>query len=68
MEDLLSSPIVSTILTVLGSLVVAGTIYIRLTPTQDDDAWLIKQENKPIIGQLLAALRKFSVIERKPKK
>lgn len=53
------------VLMILGSLVVAGQAYIAVTPSQDDDAWYAKIEAIPILGDLLKALAKFAVIQRK---
>lgn len=49
----------------LGTLVVLGTGYVKLSKTQKDDAWLAKQEAKPLIGGLLKAIRSFSLFIRK---
>jgi hypothetical protein len=55
-------------LTVLGSMVVLGTIYVKVTPTQDDDKWLMKIENHLIWGSLLRLLIRFSIFRRAEKK
>lgn len=52
----------------LGALCVMGTAYIKATPTQDDDQWLQKLEEKPVIGAILCFLTKFAPIERKEEK
>jgi hypothetical protein len=54
-------------LSALGSLVVLASAYIKLTPTQDDDKWLIKVENHPIYGLILRQFTRFSIFERKEK-
>lgn len=59
--------IVQYVLMGLGGLVVAGAAYIKATPTQDDDMWLQKLEEKPVIGQILKLLIQFSPLERKEK-
>lgn len=59
------SPIVPIVLSILGSLLVIGTVYVALTPSQADDAWLAKVEAYPVIGTLIQALIKCSVIQRK---
>lgn len=59
------SPIVSYVLMALGGLVVLGATYVKLTPTQDDDAWFAKLEAIPILGTLLQALVAFSPFQRK---
>jgi len=61
-----SLPIAKPVLIVLGSLCVAGTIYVAATPNKEDDAFLQKLESIPVLGWLLVALRKFSVIQPKP--
>lgn len=58
-------PIAGSILAVLGSAVVLGTIYIAATPSKDDDAWYGKLEATPVLGWVLVALKRFSVIARK---
>lgn len=57
--------IIKYILMGLGALVVMGYSYIKVTPNQDDDAWLQKLEGKPIIGFALKLLVKFSPVVRK---
>ena len=49
----------------LGTLVVLGTGYVKMSKTQKDDVWLAKQEAKPLIGGILKALRSFSLFIRK---
>lgn len=49
----------------LGALVVMGRAYIATTPNVDDDAWLQKLEQKPIVGWVLKLLVRFSPTERK---
>lgn len=56
--------VVQYILMALGALVVAGFSYVKVTPNQDDDAWLQKLEDKPVIGQILNFLIAFSPIDR----
>jgi hypothetical protein len=58
-------PIAHLVLVILGSLVVLATIYVKLTPSVDDDAMLAKIEAMPVIGSLLNGLMAFSVIQRK---
>jgi len=58
-------PVVHVVLVVLGSLVVLGGVYVKLTPTQSDDAWFAKLEAIPVLGALLRALVKFSPVARK---
>lgn len=59
-------PVLPVILSVLGSLVVAATAFVAATPSQDDDAWLNKVKAIPVIGSIVLALERFSVIARKP--
>lgn len=56
------------VLMALGSLVVLGATYIKVTPNQDDDQWLQRMEQKPIVGSLLKMLVRFSPIYRKEEK
>ena len=58
-------PMALIILQVLGSLVVAATIFVGMTPNQDDDALLLKVKTIPIVGSLIEALERFSLILRK---
>lgn len=60
-----SYPVILMGLSVLGTLVVTGTGYIALTPTQNDDAWLAKIESHGVVGAILRALKRFSILERK---
>lgn len=53
------------VLVALGALVVLGLAYVKITPTQDDDAWFSKLESIPILGSLLKFLVSFSPIQRK---
>lgn len=58
-------PIVNIILVCLGALVVLGYAYVKMTPTQDDDAWWAKMEAIPVLGVLLQGLSKMSPVQRK---
>lgn len=53
------------ILAGLGTLVVLGAAYVKLTPSKADDEKLAKIEAMPVIGILLQLLVKFSPIARK---
>lgn len=57
--------IIQLILMGLGALVVMGYTYIKITPTQDDDAWWAKMEGIPILGGFMKWLVKFAPIQRK---
>jgi len=59
-------PVLPMVLGVLGSLVVVMTAFVAATPNQDDDAWLAKVKAIPLVGSIIVALEKFSVIQRKP--
>jgi len=61
-------PVIYTILSVVGTLVILGQVYVALTPSPDDDNWVASLENKVLIGDILKAVRSFSPIQRKPKK
>lgn len=58
-------PILASVLAVLGSLVVVGTVYVKITPSKTDDAWFDKLEAIPLVGTVLKLLVSFSPIERK---
>lgn len=58
-------PSVPVVLAALGGLVVLGQAYVAITPSQDDDAWYARLEEKAIIGSLLKALKAFAPIQRK---
>lgn len=62
---LASAPWAGYVLAGLGSLVVLGGVYVKLTPNQDDDAWYAKLESIPVLGQALKLLKSFSPISRK---
>ena len=49
----------------LGTLVVLAQTYIAITPSQKDDKWYAKLEEKALIGSLLKLLVKFAPIQRK---
>lgn len=53
------------VLQVLGSLVVIATAYVAVTPSQDDDAAAAKIRAIPIVGALMVALERFSIIGRR---
>lgn len=59
------NPIVSLVLHILGTLVVLGTVYVKLTPSVADDAWFVKLENMPIVGLIFQELINFSYVQRK---
>lgn len=60
-------PIVPFVLMGLGSVVIIGQIIVAMTPSPDDDAWLVKVYDIPILGPLLKALAAFAPIQKKPK-
>lgn len=59
------SYLAQNILVLLGTLVVLGAAYVKLTPTKADDTWYAKLESAPILGDILKVLIKFSPITRK---
>jgi hypothetical protein len=59
------SDIALYVLSALGSLVVLGAAYVKLTPSKADDDKLAKLEAMPVVGVLLQLLVKFSPIARK---
>lgn len=58
-------PVAKIILEILGSLVIIATVVVKLTPSQGDDAFLEKVKVIPVLGDVLRAIEKFSVISRK---
>ena len=62
-------PKMGLILSGLGALVVAGTTYVALTPSIEDDNWIKALEEKKVlgmpVGKILTALRAFSPISKK---
>jgi len=61
----LQAPVAGTVLMILGGLVVVGTLYVRLTPNLEDDAFLAKLEAMPILGDILKVIVRFSPFQRK---
>jgi hypothetical protein len=61
------APVAAYILMALGSLLVIVSSVVALTPSKKDDEFLEKVHGIPVLGQLVLALRKFSVIEKKKK-
>ena len=59
------SDIALYVLSGLGTLVVLGAAYVKLTPSKADDEKLAKIESLPVLGMLLKILVKFSPIARK---
>lgn len=57
--------VVGYVLMGLGTLVVLAYAYVKVTPSQDDDAWFAKLEAMPVLGDLLKFLMKFSPVSRK---
>lgn len=51
----------------LGALVVIGLVYVKVTPSKEDDAWFEALEKKPFIGHILKFFIAFSPIQRKDK-
>jgi len=58
-------PWIQYVLMGLGTLVVLGATYVKMTPSTDDDALWIRLENTPVLGPLLKTLAAFSPITRK---
>lgn len=52
-------------LALLGTLVVTVSAIVAVTPTQKDDAFLAKLLNIPVLGALLKAFKRFSVVDKK---
>lgn len=49
----------------LGSLVVLASAYVKVTPSQEDDAWFAKLEAIPVLGNFIQFVLRFSAIQRK---
>lgn len=49
----------------LGLLVVVGTAVIGMTPSKNDDAFLAKLYDVPVLGLLLKLLAAFSPLDKK---
>jgi len=58
-------PAITVVLAAVGSLVVLGQIVVVFTPSPKDNAAYEKVMGTPIVGMLLKALTKFSVIQKK---
>jgi hypothetical protein len=58
-------PAVSTVLQVLGGLVVIATAVVKLTPSKDDDEKLAKVMAIPLVGGIIAALAVRAPIQPK---
>ncbi len=56
--------IVLYVLAGLGSLVTLASVIVKATPSKDDDAFLEKLRAKPVIGQVINIVEKFSLIKR----
>lgn len=54
------------ILGCLGLLVVVGSAVIAITPTKNDDAFLAKLYDVPVLGLILKVLAAFSPLDKKP--
>lgn len=63
---IMTNPWIALGLKGLGLLVVVGSAWIAITPTQADDAWYARMEAIPFIGQALRFLGAFAPIQRKP--
>lgn len=59
-------PYASLILMILGSLVVIGMVVVGLTPSTQDDAFVERLKNMPIVGRIILALASFSPIQKRP--
>lgn len=61
-------PIVNLVLNILGTLVVLATVYVKLTPNKEDDAWFKKLESLPVVGPIIHTIMNFSYVQRKDSK
>ena len=62
------SPVVGTVFAVIGGLAVVGTAVDAAIPDEKDGGFMKKLLEKPIIGDLLKALKRFSPFNVKDKK
>lgn len=58
-------PMLLLALSVVGTLPPLASTYVALTPNKEDDIWLKKVEDKPMVGALLRFFVRFSLVERK---
>lgn len=67
LQDLIGKfPVVSTVLLILGALVVLAQVVVVLTPTKKDDEILDKIQKNSIGGAVLDLLKSFSPFQKKP--
>lgn len=57
--------VVTYVLMGLGSLVILGGMYVKMTPGKEDDAWWAKLYEIPFLGLVLKVLEKFAPFKRK---
>lgn len=58
-------PVLVLILSCLGSLVMLGVAYVAMTPSKDDDAFLLTLQEKPLVGHILKFIQAFSIVQKK---
>lgn len=58
-------PIVMTIVTILGSLVVVGQTIVAVTPSKSDDEAVAKIFLIPVLGPVLKAVAAFAPFQKK---
>lgn len=58
-------PLAKDIMAWIGTLIVAATGIVKLTPSQKDDEFLEKVLERSMVSKFLSAIEKFSVIKRK---
>ena len=52
-------------LAIVATLLTVAQVYIALSPSKDDDAWLAMIQKQPLVGPLLKGLSKFALFKRK---
>lgn len=57
--------VIAWVLMALGALCVVGLAIVKISPTQDDDAFVDKMLAVPVLGSFLQFLIAFSPIQRK---
>lgn len=60
-------PVLLMVFAGLGGLVVVGQVVVAITPSKNDDAFMAKLEEVPVLGSFLKALKAFAPIQKKDK-
>lgn len=60
-----NNPIAALLISILGTLLVVASAIIAVTPPKTDDDWWSRLHGVPLLGAVLGALERFSLIRRK---